>query len=463
MSRRSRKGKSVDGAKALQVVHPHAAGIDLGSREHWVCCPSPSGDGCEVRGFGCDTLSLRELVSWLRGREAESVAMESTGVYWIPVFETLAEAGFDVILVDARAVAKVPGRKTDVLDCQWLQQLHACGLLRGAFRPGEDAVRFRALERMRGTLVSEASDWLRRIQKELDQMNVRVHRAVADITGTTGMAILHAIVDGERDPAKLAALRDPRCRMTREQIGRELSGNWREEHLLNLDTALAMYEFCRARVDQVTGQIAALLESYRVRDGVESVPAPPPSSPAKAGNLRRRGQEEMRQTLFAFAGIDLTRIDGIGVDTARTLLSEIGPGVIAFATEKQFVAYLQLSPGLGISGGKPVRNRKKPRVGNNRARQALLTAALAAGRTKTALGAYHRSLAVRKGAGVAAFAVARKLAQYVYRMLRFGTDYVDHGLEEYEEQVRQRRMQRLQHNARELGFTLTPAPEGSAS
>ena len=353
--------------------------------------------------------------------------------------------------------------KTDPRDSRWLQQLHACGLLRGAFRPGEDAVRFRALARMKSTLVAERADWWRRIRKELDQMNVRVHHAVSDITGVTGMAMLHAIVAGERSPAKLAALRDRRCHMSREQIERELSGNWREEHLLNLATALAMYEFICERIEEVGSQIAALLDSYRVRDGADSTPAPPLPSAGKANTMRKRGQEEMRQTLFQFAGVDLTRVDCIGVETAEVLLSEIGPDLLSFPTEKQFLSYLRICPGVGISGGKPVRNRKKPTIGSNRSRSALLIAAMSARRSKTALGAYYRKLAFRKGDGVALFAVARKLAQYVYRMLRFGTDYVDQGLQRYEEQARERRFRRLAQNARELGFSLEPVEKTGAA
>ena len=455
----ARKRTQRNHSEALRVVNPHACGIDLGSTEHWVCRSAQADAGPEVRSFPTDTGSLMQLADWLQQCEVTTVAMESTGVYWIPLYELLAERGLDVLLVDTRTLSHVPGRKTDVLDCQWIQQLHACGLLRGAFRPGEDVVKFRALARMKKTLVQEQADWLRRIQKELDQMNVRVHRAVSDISGVTGMAILRAIVEGERDPATLAALRDPRCRKSLEQVERELTGRWREEHLQNLATALSMHQCIGEHIEQVRRQIGDLLQRYRVRDGAEEAVAPPLPSKNKATIIRARGQEPARQALFAFAGVDLTRITGISVETAEVLLSEIGPELGSFPTEKQFIAYLRLAPALGISGGKPVRNRKKPLIGCNRAREALRMAALAVRCTRTALGAYYRKIAVRKGANVAVFATARKLAQYVYRMLRFGTDYVDAGLERYEQQCQRRRVQRLRANACGLGYRLVPVVE----
>jgi len=450
----ARKHTSHKSSKALRVINPHACGIDLGATEHWVCCPSQDGSDPEVRSFPTDTPSLLELADWLRKCGVTSVAMESTGVYWIPLYELLCGQGFEVSLIDTRTLSRVPGRKTDVLDCQWIQQLHSYGLLRGAFRPADDIVKFRALERMKKTLMQEQADWQRRMQKELDQMNVRVHRAVSEITGVTGMAIVHAIVDGERDPAKLAELRDARCKKSVKQIERELSGTWRKEHLQNLATALHMYEFINERIEEVSQQVMDLLENYRIiaRSGKDA--APPLPCPRKMANIKRNGEEPMRQALFGLAGVDLTRIVSIGVKTAEILLSEFGPDISSFPTEKQFISYLRLSPALGISGGKPVRNRKKPLIGCNRSREALRMAALAARHTNTALGAYYRKIAVRKGANVAVFATARKLAQYVYRMLRFGTEYVDIGIEKYEEQCQQRRIKRLQNTARNLGYQL---------
>lgn len=455
-SRKSRAGRS--SSRNLQIVCPDAAGIDLGSREHFVCLP-PRGDGePEVCCFATDTRSLHELADRLSEAGVTDVAMESTGVYWIPLYDLLVSRGFEVVLVDTRSLARVPGRKTDVQDCQWIRQLHAYGLLRGAFRPGEDTVRFRTLARMSKTLTDQRADWLRRMQKELDQMNVCVHHAVSDLSGATGMAIVHAIVDGERDPAVLARLRDPRCSKSVAQIERELTGTWREEHLILLEVALRTYEFLGQQLEQVRARIDALLQRYRVRDGREAMQAPQMLSPGKAAATRKRGQDPMRHALYAFSGVDLTRIPGINVRVAEVILSEIGPDLGRFPTEKQFVSWLRLAPDVALSAGRRVKGKRRPRNGCSRAREALRMAAVAASHTRTALGAYYRGISVRKGGNAAVFATARKIAQYVYRMLRFGAECVDRGLEHYEQQCVERRMQRLRNTARALGCQVVPNP-----
>jgi transposase len=442
--------------QALRVVNANAAGVDLGSVRHSVCCPPDEDGSINVREFASDTLSLEALADWLSSRGVASVAMESTGVYWIPLFELLAGRGFDVVLVDTRTLSRVPGRKTDILDCQWIQQLHACGLLKGAFRPGDDIVKFRALARMKRTLVREQADWQRRMQKELDQMNVRVHRAVSDISGVTGLAMLHAIVEGERDPAKLAALRDPRCRLDAEAMERELTGTWREEHLQNLAIGLKTYEFLSARIGEVDSLIMPLLDSFRAKAQLQGLVAPEPATASKAKAMRTRGQEPMRQALYGMCGADLTRIDGVSVETAQTVLSEVGPDLTRFETEKQFVSYLRFAPGTAFSGGKPVRKSRRKLLGCSRVREALRMAALAVQNSRTALGAYYRNIAYRKGANVAVFATARKIAQHIYRMLRYGADYVDAGLDAYEQRCRERRIRNLKNNARALGYTVAP-------
>jgi len=451
MSQKNLKSKT----RGLQVININCAGIDLGSKSHWVCCPAE--DGVEqIREFTTDTRSLTELADFLRERRVTSVAMESTGVYWIPLFELLTQRDFEVVLTDTRMLSRVPGRKTDVLDCQWIQQLHSYGLLRGAFRPGDDIVKFRALARMKKTLVMEQADWLRRMQKELDQMNIRVHRAVSDISGVTGMAILHAIADGERDPVKLAELRDSKCRKTKEEIAIELTGTWREEHIDNLKTGLKMYNFLTERIEEVQKNIYALLKRILPNAEAANIMAPKLSKKNKAENIVRQGKEPMRQGLFKISGADLTRIDGISVDTAEIILSEIGPDLSKFHTEKQFVSYLRLSPNLAISGGKNVHSKKKTIICCSRVKEALRMAAVTIRLSRTALGAYYRSIAFRKGASVAVFATARKLAQYIYRMLRYGNDYIDIGLEEYEERCRKKRIRNFKANAKDLGFAVTP-------
>lgn len=457
MSHHNRKSKRKNNEfEGLQIINPKAAGIDLGSESHYVCLPGSGSVDERVREFKTDTPSLKELSAWLEEAGVTTVAMESTGIYWVPLYELLDAAGFKVVLTDTRSISNVPRRKTDVLDCQWIQQLHACGLLRGAFRPADAIVKYRSLVRMHNTLTEKSADWLRRIQKELDQMNIRVHRAVSDITGATGMRMLHAIVDGERDPAKLAELRDPRCQRSREEIERELTGNWRDEHLFNLEQCLEMYEFLLQRIAKLEEKILKLLSENQTT----SEPPPPPPSKAKKNMMSKRGEEPLRESLYKMAGVDLTRIDSIGVGTAQTILSEIGPDLTMFPSEKHFISYMRLAPGMSVSGGKAIRGKKtKPQLGSSRARHALTMAALSAGKTNTALGAYYRNVARRRGPGIAVFATARKLAQYIYRLLRFGTEYVDIGVEEYERRNYDRRMKTLKARARQMGYHLVPFEE----
>lgn len=455
MARRKQKTKSVD---AMQIINPHAAGIDLGSTSHWVCIPEADTGEQLVNEFHTDTPSLKELADWLEQTSITTVAMESTGVYWIPLFEMLQGRGFEVILTDTRTLSRVPGRKTDILDCQWLQQLHACGLLQGAFRPGDSIVKFRALARMQNTLIDRRADWLRRMQKELDEMNIRVHRAVSDITGATGMKIIGAIVDGERDPARLAEFRDSRCKLSKQQIQRELSGNWRKEHLFNLSMTLRIYQGLCQAIDDVQQEVLNLLSTIALTDA----PAPAPTKQTKASTMTKRGEESLRQALYSISGVDLTSIDGIGVGIAQTILSEIGPDVTMFPSEKNFISYVRLAPNTPISGGKRIRGAgKKPIIGSNRVHEAFKMAALSAKNTYTALGAEYRRVAIRRGAGVAVIATARKIAQYVFRLLRFGTEYVDIGLEEYERRSRQRRTAALIRKAHHMGYRLVPVEQAA--
>jgi transposase len=394
--------------------------------------------------------------AWLRERGVESVALESTGVYWISPHEVLEAQGLDVWLVDARELARVPGRsKTDRLDCEWVQRLHSCGLLRRAFRPPEQICMLRTLVRDKGNLVAEQADWVRRLQKSLDQMNVRVHRAVSDVTGATGMGIIRAIVKGERDARQLAKLRDPRCQKSEEEIAEELTGHWREDHLFSLKQALKMYDAIQERIEEYE---RAILEKLRELEGEEhrGEEAPELKNPQKAKTIRKLRQEPLRQALYRVSGEDLTAIDGVGVETVQTVISEYGPDLSMFPTEKQFVAHVLLAPKQSISGGKPVNKKKKRGSTSNRVAAALRLAALTLRHSQTALGAYYRQIARHKGADVAVFATARKLATLIYRLLRWGKDYVDEGAEAYEKRYRQAHFQRLTAMAQDLGFQLTP-------
>jgi transposase len=405
-----------------------------------------------VEQFGATTAELHKLVEWLKARGVRSVAMESTGVYWIPVYEVLESQGLEAVLVNTRALKSVPGRKTDVLDCQWIQLLHSCGLLQGAFRPCDEVCVLRALIRERSTLTAATADWIRRMQKALDQMNIRVHHAVSDITGLTGMAIVRAIVAGERNPQVLAELRDRRCHQTVAQIAEHLQGTWRMEHLFVLENALKTYDFFQKSIAQFDAQIMKTLHQLE-QPGSSATPVPPLAQEAKMRRLLKRGQQPLRNALCHMAGKDLTSIDGIGVETAQTVLSELGADLSDFPTEKHLVSYLKLSPKLAISGGKPVASKKRLST-STRVGEALRIAASTLRYSKTALGAEFRRLAFLKGSGVAVFAMARKLAILIYRLLKFGQAYLDQGIQGYEERFRQRRMAACYNMAKSLGLKI---------
>jgi len=441
--------------EGLPVVRPNVAGIDLGSTHHWVCAPKSDGAGREVEQFGATTPELEKMVEWLKERKVESVAMESTGVYWIPPHEIMERHGLEVLLVNTRELARVPGRKkTDRIDCKWIQRLHSCGLLTGSFRPNQQVCMLRTLVRDKGNLVAEMGDWLRRMQKSLDQMNVRVHRAVSDIDGVTGLAIMRAIVRGERDARKLAKLRDPRCRKSEEEIAEQLSGHWRADHLFSLQQALKMYDAIQERIADYEQEILRKLAEME-REECRGQQAPKLKNPEKAKAIKKRGQDPMRQALYRISGVDLTGIDAIGVETVQAVLSEYGPDLSRFPTEKQFVQHVTLAPHRPTSGGKPVKKKKRGSA-STRVAAALRMAALSLRHSETALGAYYRQISRRIGGDVAVFATARKLATLIYRLLRWGQPYVDQGAAACEKRYQEARIKSLTAKAKDLGYQLTP-------
>ena len=341
-----------------------------------------------------------------------------------------------------------------MLDCQWIQLLHSCGLLQGCFRPEDAICQWRSLERAKAALVAERSDWLRRMQKALDQMNVCVHQAVSDIDGTTGMAIVRAIVAGERDPRKLAEFRDPRCHKSEQQIAEHRTGPWRPEHRFNLAQAVRMYDSIQERLGDYQWEIEQTVRQLPGK--AEEGSAPPVRNKEKAKAFQRRGQETMRQVLYAMSGVDLTAIDGIGVETAEIVLSEYGPALEQFPAEKQFVSPLRPAPRVPKSGGKPLRGKRQGAPSGGRASQVLRTAATSLKHSQSALGAYYRRMSRQKDANVAVFATARKLAQWIYRLLRHGQEYVDQGAAAYEKSYREARIHRLHQTAHQLGYQLVP-------
>ena len=390
----------------LKRVNLDAAGIDIGAAEHWAAVPpGRNTEGQDVRRFGAFTGELCALADWLKQCGIQTVAMESTGVYWIPLYELLVERGFEVLLVDARQAKNVPGRKTDVLDCQWLQELHTYGLLRGAFRPVDQVCILRSYLRQRSMLVSYASHHIQHMQKALEQMNLKLSHVVSDITGLTGRGIIKAILSGERDPVKLAKLRDPRCKSSEATVARALEGHYREEHLFTLQQAVELVEFYQQQMTACDRQIEACLQQFEEKSSETPM--------TTRRRKRRRGIAfDARSYLYRMTGIDLTQIDSIEGNTALTVISEIGLDMSRWPTEKHFGSWLGLAPGSKVSGGKRLSGRTKPSA--NRAAAALRLAAQSLNQSQSALGAYFRRLKARLGALKALTAAAYKLARIVY-------------------------------------------------
>ena len=433
--------------EGLSQVNLNAAGIDVGASSHFVAVPADRADR-PVREFGAFTADLYRLADWLAECEVETVVMESTGVYWIPLFGILEGRGFAVMLVDPRRIKNVPGRKTDVVDCQWLQQLHTYGLLSGAFRPGEDIRRLRSYLRQRSMLVRCAAQHIQHMQKALTQMNVKLHHVISDITGKTGMDIIEAIVAGERDPHKLAKLRNYRIKADEETIAGSLQGHWRQEHIFELTQALELYRVYQGKIAECDLEIEYQLGRFEdLSDGA-----------ALASDRKRRQknapQFDVRNHLYRMTGVDLTQIDGVDGFTALKVVSEVGTDMTKWPSAKHFASWLGLSPNNRITGGRTISSRTKPSA--NRAAAALRMAANALARSDSALGAFLRRKKAQLGAPKAITATAHKLARIIYSMLRFGRDYVDAGADYYEAQYQRRALHAAKRRAAQLGYELVP-------
>lgn len=432
------------GGRGFTMVHPRAAGIDVGNGSHWVAVP-PDGPSPTVRQFGTFTADLHALADWLIDRGVSTVALESTGVYWIPVFEVLESRGLEVCLVDTRRLKSVPGRKTDVLDCQWLQQLHTFGLLSPAFVPDRPVSILRSFLRQRAMLVRYASHHIQHMHKALQQMNLKLGNVVSDITGQTGLAIVRAIVAGERDPQKLAQHRDPRCKHDAKTIAASLQGHWREDHLFELGQALELYDAYRRKMQECDQEIERTLQQF---PGSQDPRPPLPPRPSK----RRPNSPgfDARNHLYRLCGVDLTAVDGIDANTALKLIGEIGTDIGRWPTVKHFCSWLCLCPGNKKSGGKILSSRT--RRGGNRAAAALRMAAQSLERSVSAMGAFFRRMKARIGPAAAITAAAHRLARVIYALLRGGQAYHDIGQEAYEQQFRQRMLKNLRRQATKLGL-----------
>lgn len=442
----SRKG-NINPCDQFELINPHAAGIDIGSRSHYVCVGANK-DPQPIRKFDCFTPDLHKLADWLIQCKITTVAMESTGVYWIPVFQILESRGLEVILVNARHVKNVPGKKTDVQDCQWLQQLHTYGLLNGSFRPDADICILRSYVRQRDNLIRSAAAHIQRMQKALTQMNLQLHKVISDITGATGIAIIKAILEGERDPKILSKLRNKQIKNDEKIIADALVGDYREEHLFTLKQEYDLYCFYQVKIADCDKQILGFYQ--KVSSQVD--PVEKPLKKLKSKGRRSHPKFNLRHELYRIIGNDMTSIPGFDVLTIQSILSEVGLDMSKWRTEKHFASWLGFAPGNKISGDKVLNTKTRKVI--NRASVAFRMAAYATGKSHTALGAYYRRLRNRLGAPKAITATARKLACLFYRLLKFGTEYVEQGMNYYETQYQERVIKNLKDKARSLGFNL---------
>ncbi|TYL73911.1 IS110 family transposase [Bradyrhizobium cytisi] len=447
----------------MPMVYPNAAAIDVGATMHMAAVRADRTSE-PVRSFGTFTTDLHQLVDWFAECGVETVVMESTSVYWIPIFELLDARGFIVFLVNARDAKHVPGRKTDVSDAQWLQRLHSYGLLRASFRPKDQIAELRAYVRQRERLLEYAASHIQHMQKALIEMNLQLHHVVADIAGATGLRIIRAILAGEHDPKVLACLRDYRCHASAETIEKALTGSYRAEHLFALEQALALYDAYHEKVSACDARIEAVLKALIVHRGHGHGSAP------RASRRRNRTDQanalafDVREALFALLGKDITQIDGLGPYLSLKLIAECGDDLSAWGSAKHFTSWLGLAPNNKISGGKVLSSRTR-RCGS-RAAALLRLSAVTVGRTDTALGAFYRRLSARIGKAKAVTATARKIAVLFYNAVRHGMEYVDPGASFYETRYRSRVIDNLHRRAKSFGFVLRPiepTPEDAVS
>jgi transposase len=444
----ARHGRVVDGGQKkseLERINQHAAGIDVGAESHYVAV-APAACTTPVKQFGVFTCELYALAEWLQECGVKTVALESTGVYWVPLYEVLEERGFAVQLVDPGRARNVSGRKSDVLDCQWLQQLHSYGLLAGAFRPADEIVVLRGYTRQREMLVKSAATHIQHMQKALQQMNLRLDNVVSDITGATGMRILKALLGGERNVQKLGEMRDRRCRASAQEIAQSLVGNYRQEHLFSLKQAVELFEFYQEKIVECETELEKYFKSLPHKREDEPPPLP-------EGAKRNRLSFNVRDEAWKLTGVDLFRINGLNSETVLRITSEVGVEVASrFPTEKHFASWLCLSPNNKITGGKVLSSRTK--TSSNRAAAAFRQAAVSAERSQSEIGAFYRRKKAHLGPAQAVTATAHKIARIYYHLLKTGEEYVDGGAHASDQKHQERVLDHLKKRARGLGFDL---------
>jgi len=433
----------------FEQININAAGIDIGAQKHYVAVPKGRDpQGKDVRHFETFTVDLYALADWLKQCGIDTVAMESTGIYWIPLFEILEQKEFEVRLVNPRSIKHAPGRKSDVVDCQWIQQLHAYGLLTSAFRPDEQVGVLRAYHRQRTMLVNHASTHIQHMQKALEQMNLKLTNVLSDITGTTGMKIVRSILAGERNPKKLARHRDPRCKKSEKEIAKSLHGNWRNEHLFALQQAVELYDFYQTRIQACDRQIQDQLCRFEDRSNDSDLPSP-------TGKFKGAGKKltfDATKHLYRMTGVDLTRIVGLDAPTVLTIIAEVGLDMSRWPTSKHFSSWLGLCPGSKISGGKNFSSKSKPSA--NRAAHAFRMAAYSLHRSQTGIGAFLRRKKAQLGAPKAITATAHKIARIFYEMLKTRTEYKDLGVDYYQNRYKERMLRNLKRKAKAFGLDL---------
>ena len=457
MSSKTRKNKNVQPQKvvkldSLKQINLNAAGLDIGAAEIWACVPEDRAE-ISVRVFETFTVELHRLADWLEQCGIETVAMESTGVYWIPIYEILEARGFEVYLVNARHIKNVPGKKTDVLDCQWVQQLHTYGLLKASFRPEAEMTALRAYIRHRDNLIRYRSVHIQHMQKALHLMNIQLTNVITDITGQTGLQIIRAIVAGQHDPLQLAQYRDGRCRSSEAEIAKALTGHYRPEHLFALKQALELYDFYNQQIQACDTEVELKYAAFKPVIDVETNPLP---SVSKRRRSKNEPQFNLRQSLYQITGIDLTRIDGLEALTVQEIITETGVDMGHWPTVKHFTSWLTLAPHNDVSGGKVLKS--KTLKSKNRAAQAFRMAAQSVSRSDSALGGFYRRMRAKHGGPKAITATAHKIARIFYHMLKYKQEYKDPGQDYYEQKYQERVVKNLKRKAKALGFDLIPQP-----
>jgi transposase len=457
MRRRSKRTPGIEEAHpfaGMSKVNPNAAGVDIGAVEI-VACVAGNETTQIVKAFGNYTVDLQAIGKWLKEHGVKTVAMESTGVYWIPLFEELERQGFECLLISSRSLRRVPGRKSDIVDAQWIQTLHNYGLLESSFRPQAELVALRTMLRHRGQLLEHRAPHIQHMQKALLQMNVQLSQALSDVTGETGQAIIRAIVAGERDPHKLAAFRDRNCKKSEEEIGRALTGTWREEHLFIVKQSLEMYDFYTRQVEACDAQIDRMYALTRPDWKADDLPPLPPKKRNSHSKNAPQNTGEIRQHLKRISGVDISVVDGFGVSLAQTVIMEVGTDMSKFPDEKHFCSWLGLAPKHEISGAKVLKN--KTLKTKNRAGQAFRMAAQSVKKADCIFGALYRRLKARLGPAQATVATAHSIARVVYRMLKYKVEYETLSVDEYEKKYEEQQIKYMKKKAAKLGFQLIPA------